>query len=185
MGLVFSKDEKEEQGRIDKRLALYEAKRKQEIAEDISEFRRSQKNRAVEEILANAEAWRVDTQKKFANFHSEDKAHGVMLAMRKAEVAALDEAKATKLREIDMAQKDFEARGQLRDRAQKAEKEKSDAVLAEKDAMIAFLKTELSETKTTLNALLGKAIESLGKAADKEAVTKVVGFGPSSEPKKV
>jgi hypothetical protein len=167
---IFSKNEKKEEAFIDKRLAVYEARRKLEIDEKLSEYRRSEKNHAVEELSTDHEA---------------RKSHAVAVATRKADLAALEGQKIFKIREIEQAQHDFESRGLLRDRAQKAEKEKYDAVLEEKNAHIKYVEAALKTSQEQVSGLLGKAVEHLGKAADKDAVTKVVGFGPSSEPKKV
>ena len=80
---------------------------------------------------------------------------------------------------------DFESRGLLRDRACKAEKEKADAIITEKDKHIAHLEAHLKTVSEQNVGLLATLAKSLGDAAAKDAVTKVVGFGPSSEAKKV
>jgi hypothetical protein len=167
---TFSKNEKQEQALVDKRLAVYESRRKLEIDEVLSDYRRSQKNKAVKEL---------------EDSHETLKDHAVAVATRKAEISALDERKASKAREIEQVQTDFDSRGLLRDRAQKAEKEKHDAIIVEKDKHIAHVQASLKVVQEQFSGLLAEAVKSLGKAADKESVTKVVGFGPSSEPKKV
>ena len=171
--------------KIDTELSLYEKRRKLEIDEQLSEWRRSQKNRAVEEVLSETEAVRQNAQKFFMKFHEDEVSFRVEFAEKNKTLSLLDAEIDKKKGLSAQVQTDFEARGLLRDRAAKAEKEKADAVGAEKDAMITLLKAENTDLRTNYNTLLGKAVESLGKAADKEAVTKVVGFGPSSEPRKV
>lgn len=170
MSIFNSKNEKLEMELIDKKLAVYESRRKLEIDEKLSEYRRSEKNHALDELSGDHEA---------------RKAHAVAVAERTAELNALDEKKAAKSREIEQAQTDFESRGLLRDRAQKAEREKHDAIVAEKNNHIAHVEASLKTLQEQTTGLLAKAVEHLGSAADKESVTKVVGFGPSSEPKKV
>lgn len=171
--------------KVDDELSLYEKRRKLEIDEQLSEWRRSQKNRAVEATVTETEELRVNAQKLFAKARKDEVDYVVKAAEKDAALASLDAEIASKKALTEQVQTDFEARGLLRDRAARAEKEKADAVIAEKDAMITLLKAENTDLRTNYNTLLGKAVESLGKAADKESVTKVVGFGPSSEPKKV
>ena len=186
MSLVFNnKNEKEEEGRIEKRLALYEARRKQEIDEKLSEYRRSEKNKAVDEVKAHADASLAKSREMFKEQHEAEKAHEVAKVARKAELVSLDDQRAAKVREIAQAQTDFESRGLLRDRAQKAEKEKGDAVLAEKDKHIAHLEKTVETLINTHTSALTEAVKHLGSASNKECVTKVVGFGPSSDSKKV
>lgn len=170
---------------VENELSLYEKRRKLEIDETLSEYRRSEKNKSVQEVKAHSDNLISGARAAFSEEHEKDKAHAVAKAKREAEIATLEEKRLAKVAEIAQAEKDFEARGLLRDRAIKAEKEKEAAVMAEKDKHIAFLEAS-NKTLSEQNAgLLTKAVEALGKAADKEVMTKVVGFGPSSEPKKV
>lgn len=158
------------ESKVDNELALYEKRRKLEIDEKLSEYRRSEKNRAIEELAID---------------HESRKSYAVELATRESELRVLDERVTAKVAEIAQIEKDFESRGLLRDRAIKAEKEKEAAVMVEKDKHIAFLEKQVETLSKQTDGILAKMAESLGKAADKESVTKVVGFGPSSEAKKV
>ena len=173
------------ESKVDNELALYEKRRKLEIDEKLSEYRRAEKNKAVDEIKAYADTEVINARKMFSDGHEAVKAFAVSKAERQTELALLDEKKAAKVAEITQVEKDFEARGLLRDRAIKAEKEKEAAIMAEKDKHIVFLEKSVETLSKQNEGILAKMAESLGKAADKESVTKVVGFGPSSEPKKV
>ena len=171
--------------KVDSELDLYKGRRKLEIDEELSEWRRSQKNRATQEVMEETETIRQNAQAMTKEAHEAEKTHAVKLVSTKAELQSLEDKKTAKLAEIAQAETDFEARGLLRDRACKAEKERAELVAAEKDKHIAHLETHLKSVTDQNNGLLATLAKALGDAAGKEVTTKVVGFGPSSEPKKV
>jgi len=178
--MLFNKNKTD----VETELSLYEKRRKLEIDEALSEYRRSEKNKAVQEVKNYSDALTNNSRELFIAEHEAEKQHYMAVADYSAELASLDDLKDAKAAEIEQVEKDFEARGLLRDRAIKAEKEKENAVMAEKDKHIAFLEASNKTLSEQNTGLLSKVVEALGKAADKEAITKVVGFGPSSEPKK-
>jgi hypothetical protein len=162
----------------DKEIELYQNRRKLEVDESVSEWRRSQKNRAVEDVIKTAEESRIAAQKLFKTHQVDVLAHTEAVAARTAELAALDAKAEAKRAILAQVEKDYEGRGILRDRACKAEKASHDAVITEKDKHIAHLTASLKDLNEQHKGLLSVAIGHLGKAADKDAaVTKVVGFG--------
>ena len=180
-----TKDQKEEEARIDKKLELYEASRKLEIDEKLSEYRRKVKNDSVDAVKVFADEIMSGARAAFSGEIKAVKSHTESVSARQTEISMLDAQIVSKKAEAVAADKDFEARGLLRERAVKAEREKDAVIIAEKDKMIALLEAQLKTVTSETTGLLKEAVKSLGSAADKEAVTKVVGFGPSSEPKKV
>ena len=171
-----SKSQAEREKEIDKKLAIYESRRKLEIDEALSDHRRREKNHVATEIAKvkeEASAKLLEAAKAEAEAKAE-------IAKANADVELI-KAKA------EAAQKDFDARSALRDRVSKAEREASEkeiaglkAVIAAKDGVIATLESQI----TTSNEFASKAVAALGVAAAKESTTKVIGFGPSSDSKK-
>ena len=135
--------------------------------------------------MAHTEEARIKKQKMFKETQAAEVEHEQKKAAYAADLATIEANIATKKALATQVDTDFESRGLLRDRACKAEKEKADAIITEKDKHIAHLEAHLKTVSEQNVGLLATLAKSLGDAAAKDAVTKVVGFGPSSEAKKV
>ena len=147
--------------KIDDELDLYEKGRKLRIDEELSEWRRSQKNRATDDVIAYTE----EVRRHKLTIVGEIKDQQLQLSLIEQRIV--------------QAQSDYESRAQLRERTSKVEREKFEAVLAEKNTYIKHLEGENANLVKESEGILLKLTEALGTAAGKENVTKVVGFGPS------
>jgi len=161
--------------KIDQKLALYESRRKLEIDEQLSEYRRREKNHALADVKDFQDS-RVEIARQREADH---KTYSAEKQKREEELAKLDG-------EI-VARKAVEETQRIhRKLTEDARKERHEAELAGKEEVIAEKDKHIKHLEATIEKLLDggiKVIESsvkgLGDAAGKDHSTKVIGLGHS------
>lgn len=170
---MFGLKSKKDKESIDKEIALYEKRRKLEIDESLSEYRRKEKNDA----LAEAKSFQDGRLAHAATRAKEEAAHEATKLAKATELANLT-GEITARKAVEETQK---AHRKLTEDARKEafekEREGFTSLVTEKDARISFLETLVTKLTTEDDKNVAALISSLGDAASKDHSTKVVGLG--------
>lgn len=169
---------------IDAELSLYESRKRLEIDEKLSDYRRTEKNRSLEEVKSYQDS-RIDVITKRA---AEDAAHEAKKLEKASELAKLDgeiiarkavlETQESHRKLTAEARKEnlavqLKAADDVADARVKAADKLADAAQAETAILRSTIATFVADGGKNTEAL----IKALGEAASQDHSTKVIGLG--------
>lgn len=158
---------------IEKDLVQYEKRRTLEIDEELSQYRRQEKNRSLEEVKSYQDS-RIETAKARA---AEEASHNAKKLALEVEIAQLN-GEATARKAVEETQKIHrklteDARNETRDAQVKA----AEDTVKTYATTIEYLKTLVTTLMTSQGKTNTDVVTALGAAAAKDHATKVIGLG--------